>query len=166
MGITGRSTGTICASGMNTPASQERADLFEHLARSTFRSRFKLGARERDYIAKNGMEAILRHTCEFVDQRLGPAHPPNDGRQTPMRGHPVFLAQHATATCCRSCLSKWHRITAGRELSTEERRYVVAIIDRWLRAQPGLLELSKTGPPIPHNVVETVQPDFFGGRGR
>ncbi len=29
------------------------------------------------------------------------AEPRNDGKQTPFRGHPVFTAQHATATCCR-----------------------------------------------------------------
>jgi hypothetical protein len=35
-----------------------------------------------------------------------------------MRGHPVFIAQHATATCCRGCLAKWHDIPAGRALTT------------------------------------------------
>ncbi len=35
---------------------------------------------------------------------------PCELRQTPFRGHPVFIAQHATATCCRECLAKWHRI--------------------------------------------------------
>jgi predicted Fe-S protein YdhL (DUF1289 family) len=60
----------------------------------------------------------------------------NDGKQTPFRGHPVFIAQHATATCCRSCLAKWHGIAAGRALDDAERQHVVDAIARWLRAQP------------------------------
>jgi hypothetical protein len=49
-----------------------------------------------------------------------------------MRGHPVFVAQHATATCCRSCLAKWHAIPVGRQLSDDEQAHVVSAIERWL----------------------------------
>lgn len=52
-----------------------------------------------------------------------------------MRGHPVFVAQHATATCCRGCLAKWHSIAAGRALSEGERDYVVSVIAAWLERQ-------------------------------
>jgi hypothetical protein len=86
-------------------------------------------------LAAKGMATILDHGRDFIERRLAPAHPANDGRQTPMRGHPVFIAQHATATCCRSCLAKWHRIPAGRELDEEERAHVLAAIERWLREQ-------------------------------
>ena len=48
------------------------------------------------------------------------------------KGHPVFLAQHATATCCRGCLEKWHGIEKGRELTASEQQYVVNIIMRWI----------------------------------
>src|SRR3546814_11555855 len=68
----------------------------------------------------------------IVEKRLAPAEPVNDGKQTPMRGHPVLIAQHATATCCRSCLAKWHGIPAGRLLDAAEQRHVVAAIARWL----------------------------------
>jgi hypothetical protein len=47
----------------------------------------------------------------------------------------VFIAQHATATCCRGCLEKWHQIPKGRELSREEQNHVVAALERWLRMQ-------------------------------
>ena len=76
---------------------------------------------------------MLDHARDFVERRLAPAHPPNDGKQTPMRGHPVFIAQHATATCCRSCLAKWHGIAAGRELGAQDKAHVIAVIERWLR---------------------------------
>lgn len=71
------------------------------LSRSRFRSRFHLGLEDRQYIGDKGWDTIRRHAEDFVAKRLAPAHIPNDGKQTPMRGHPVFLAQHATACCCR-----------------------------------------------------------------
>lgn len=108
-------------------------DLFAGLARSRFRRRFALGARETDYLERKGLGTVLEHGRDFVATRLAPAHPANDGRQTPWRNHPVFVAQHATATCCRKCLAKWHGVPAGRELSDEEQRYILSVIERWLR---------------------------------
>lgn len=110
-------------------------ELFAALGRSTFRSRFRLGWKERTYLAAKGMATILEHGARFLRERLAPAEPRNDGRQTPMRGHPVFLAQHATATCCRSCLAKWHGIPAGRPLSEDELEYVLGVVQRWLESQ-------------------------------
>lgn len=109
--------------------------LFAALRRSTFRQRFRLGAREQAYLRDKGLPVVLAHAGDFIAQRLAPAQPRNDGKQTPMRGHPVFIAQHATATCCRGCLAKWHGIPAGRELSAPEQAHAVAAIARWLREQ-------------------------------
>lgn len=106
--------------------------LFQRLDASTFRRRFRLGSKERQYCLEKGPEVIDRHAAEFIAQRLAAAEPRNDGKQTPMRGHPVFIAQHATATCCRSCLEKWHRIAAHQPLSAEQRRYMVTVIHAWL----------------------------------
>lgn len=94
-------------------------NLFARLQRSTFRSRFRLGVKERQYCYDKGAEVIDQHAADFIANRLAPAQIPNDGKQTPMRGHPVFIAQHATATCCRGCLEKWHAIPRGRGLSDE-----------------------------------------------
>jgi len=110
-------------------------ELFAALARSEFRSRFRLGPKERAYLAEKTMPLVLDHARQFIAQRLAPAEPRNDGRQTPMRGHPVFIAQHATATCCRGCLGKWHFIPRGKPLTSEEQDYVVAVIERWLVAE-------------------------------
>lgn len=109
--------------------------LFARLQRSTFRSRFHLGRKERQYCVDKGPEIIDQHAADFIARRLAPAHIANDGKQTPMRGYPVFIAQHATATCCRGCLAKWHDIPAGRELKDREQRYVVQVIHRWLVIQ-------------------------------
>lgn len=102
--------------------------LFARLARSTFRSRFRLGIKERQYCWDKGAEVIDKHAADFIAQRLAPAHPANDGKQTPMRGHPVFIAQHATATCCRGCLAKWHQIPQGEPLSEAQQQYIVSVI--------------------------------------
>ena len=112
-------------------------DVFAKLPGSTFRSRFRLGARERDYLAAKGLDTVLAHARDFIALRLAPAEPRNDGKQTPMRGHPVFIAQHATATCCRSCLAKWHAVPAGRPLDAAEQAHIASAIERWLCGQVG-----------------------------
>ncbi|EPD6700744.1 DUF4186 domain-containing protein [Cronobacter dublinensis] len=106
--------------------------LFARLNRSAFRRRFHLGAKERQYCWDKGPAVIDQHAADFIAKRLAPAAPENDGKQTPMRGHPVFIAQHATATCCRGCLAKWHDIPAGVALSAAQQAYIVAVIHRWL----------------------------------
>ena len=110
-------------------------ELFAALSRSQFRRRFRLGPRERAYLADRGLDAVLQHARQFITERLAPAQPVNDGRQTPMRGHPVFIAQHATGTCCRGCLAKWHGIPAGQALSEDEIGHVLAVLRRWLESQ-------------------------------
>ncbi len=110
--------------------------VFDALAKSAFRRRFALGVREGRYLRERGIETVLAQAHDLIDKRLAPPAPVNDGKQTPVRGHPVFIAQHATATCCRSCLAKWHGIAAGKALDETERQHVVDAIERWLRAQP------------------------------
>jgi hypothetical protein len=100
-----------------------------------FRAKFRLRGRDRAVVDLRGMTTVRRHAEELVERRLAPAEPRNDGRQTPYRGHPVFVAQHATATCCRTCLERWHGIPAGRALDDGERRYVVEAICRWIVRQ-------------------------------
>jgi hypothetical protein len=110
-------------------------ELFTALGRSKFRRRFRLSAKEADYLKENTLPVILDHTRNFVISRLSPALPHNDGRQTPMKNHPVFIAQHATGTCCRKCLEKWHNIRQGQQLTAEQVEYVVCVIERWLKMQ-------------------------------
>ncbi|WP_172329158.1 DUF4186 domain-containing protein [Mangrovicoccus sp. HB161399] len=114
------------------PEPPETQALFARLARSDFRSRFRLGQEDRDYLAAKGPETVRRHAEAFIGERLAPAHPAKDGRQTPMRGHPVFVAQHATATCCRGCLAKWHGIPKGRPLGGAEQARIVAVLMSWI----------------------------------
>lgn len=116
--------------------------LFERLAKSTFRSRFHLTQKDKEYISAKGLDTIRKHAADFVAKRLAPAAIPNDGKQTPMRGHPVFVAQHATGCCCRGCFQKWHHIPAGRRLTEKEQRYAVAVLMAWIERQIQVANIS------------------------
>lgn len=112
-------------------------EAFARLARSPFRRRFKLDAAMKAYAGEKGMETIRRHAEDFVRARLAPAWPEKDGKQTPMKGHPVFIAQHATATCCRGCLEKWWRVPRGRELTEGEQSKIVRFLMAWIEREVG-----------------------------
>ena len=115
-------------------------NVFARLGRSRFRSGFRLSAGETLYLRRKGLPAVLSHGRDFVLKRLAPALPANDGKQTPWGGHPVFRAQHATATCCRNCLLKWHGIPKKRKLTEQEIDYILVVIEKWLSAQSGARE--------------------------
>ena len=105
------------------------------LSHSKFRSGFKLTKKEREYLNERGIDVIRSHAFDFVSTKLAPANPKNDGRQTPMHGHPVFKAMHATACCCRGCLEKWYRIPKDRELSESEQERIVNLLMAWIQSQ-------------------------------
>lgn len=106
--------------------------VLESLSKSKFRSSFSLKQKDIDYVKSKGMETIEEHANDFISKRLVPKVIPNDGKQTPMKGHPVFIAQHATGTCCRKCLYKWHRILPNKELNRDENSYVIRVIMAWI----------------------------------
>lgn len=105
------------------------------LSKSKFRNSFHLKKKDLDYIENKGLAIIERHAYYFIRARLAPANPLNDGKQTPTHGHPVFVSEHATATCCRECLYKWHHIRKNHELSEEEIDYVVKVIMTWIKKE-------------------------------
>ena len=92
--------------------------LFDRLDNSKFRSSFHLKQKDIDYINEKDLDTIRQHAKDFIAKREAPAYIANDGKQTPMRGHPVFIAQHATATCCRECIRKWHKMQPGKEIES------------------------------------------------
>ena len=108
-------------------------DKLYKLGKSKFRSSFILRKKEKSYLEEKGLEKIEEHAFSFIKDRLSGKDLINDGKQTPMRGHPVFVAQHATATCCRGCLSKWHHIGKDKDLSDKEIKFIVALIMEWIK---------------------------------
>ena len=114
---------------------QQIDDILIKLSKSKFRSSFHLKEKERKYIEQKGLEKIKEHAYDFIKTRLAPATILNDGKQTPMCGHPVFIAQHATATCCRGCIEKWHKFPQRRELTQTEQEYLVSVIMEWINRQ-------------------------------
>ena len=113
----------------------ERSALFDRLAKSEFRSRFHLTSQDMAYIKDKGIGTIRQHALEIIAKRLSEENPENDGKQTPMKGHPVFIAQHATACCCRSCLEKWHHIPAGKKLTAVEQSYIADVLMDWIQTE-------------------------------
>ena len=107
----------------------------ESLSKSKFRSSFKLRKKEILYINEKGMDKIREHAYDFIKKNLAPADIQNDGAQTPMKNHPVFIAQHATGTCCRGCLEKWHKIKKGIELTPNQINYIVELIMEWIKRE-------------------------------
>lgn len=105
------------------------------LQKSKFRSGFHLDEKNVKYIDEKGLDVIRSHAADFVAKRLAPAEIPNDGKQTPMRGHPVFVAQHACACCCRGCLNKWYRVPQGRELTESEQRRIINLLMAWIEKE-------------------------------
>ena len=108
------------------------SDILGKLSKSKFRKSFHLKEKDIEYIQNKGMAMIRKHAYDFIEKRLAPSFIPNDGKQTPMRGHPVFIAEHATATCCRSCLYKWHHIPKNKKLNRDEIDYIVNVIMMWI----------------------------------
>ena len=107
------------------------------LKRSKFRSKFRLSNKDRQYIQNKGIDTIRQHAIDFIKTKMAPQNPKNDGKQMPMRGHPVFVAQHATATCCWGCIQKWQGLKKGRALNGEEIELFVGLVMKWIVKQFG-----------------------------
>ena len=107
----------------------------ERLKKSSFRAKFHLSEKDKAYVREKGIELLRLHCSDIIQKRLAPAIIANDGKQTPMRGHPVFVAQHACACCCRSCLNKWYNVKIGVELSDDQQKKIVNLLMAWIEAE-------------------------------
>lgn len=110
----------------------EIEDILYKLSKSKFRSSFHLKQKDLVYVNNKGISVIKKHAYDFVEKRLKPSNLKKDGKQTPYKGHPVFIAQHATATCCRGCLNKWYHISKDKNLTDKEVDFIVNLIINWI----------------------------------
>ena len=110
-------------------------NILDRLSKSKFRSSYHLKDKDILYIEDKGIDKIRNHAYDFVTKRLADTSNVTDGKQTPMKGHPVFIAQHATGTCCRRCLEKWHYISKNKNMTDDDIKYVVDIIMSWIEKE-------------------------------
>jgi len=122
---------------------RELDELFAALAKSAFRRKFHLQGKDLEYLHNKGLTTVLSHANDFISKRLAPTFPEKDGKQTPFRGHPVFVAQHATACFCRDCLEKWHRIPKGRSLNVDKQTYILNVLKCWLLEELHRYEINR-----------------------
>ncbi|HOB26209.1 MAG TPA: DUF4186 domain-containing protein [Bacilli bacterium] len=109
----------------------------DELSKSKFRSSFHLNDNMKQYVYDHGIDKIKEDAYNLIRSRIGEQYPKNDGKQTPMRAnsHPVFIAQHACATCCRGCLSKWHHIPEGIPPTEHQIDYIVDLLMTWIKRE-------------------------------
>ncbi len=117
---------------MNKIDKEKIISKLNSLSKSKFRSSFHLRKYMIEKIDEKGIDTIKKQAIDFIEEKLSPANPKNDGKQTPTKGHPVFIAQHATGTCCRGCLEKWHNIPKGKELNANEKNYIYCLLITWI----------------------------------
>ena len=110
-------------------------EALNNLQKSNFRSKFHLSKKDIDYINEKGLDKIREHAKDFIEKRLAPAYISNDGEQTPMRGHPVFIAQHACACCCRGCLNKWYNVKKDVALTEIQQEKIVNLLMTWIERE-------------------------------
>ena len=118
-------------------------EALKKLEHSKFRSSFHLTKKEREYLKEKGMDVMESHARDFVRTKLSAADPVNDGKQTPMKGHPVFKAMHATACCCRGCMNKWYKVPLHQELSEVQQEKIVHLLMAWIKRQEEKDKLQK-----------------------
>lgn len=117
-----------------TKSDIEIENLLLSLSRTKFRGSFHLYNKMKEYVREKGIDKIKSDAYDLVKKRIAPQVIKNDGKQTPMKQvHPVFIAQHATGTCCRGCLERIHNIEKNRVLNVEEIDYIVKVIMMWIK---------------------------------
>ena len=107
-------------------------EALDKLKQSNFRSKFHLSKKDIDYINEKGLDKIREHATDIITSRLAPAYIPNDGKQTPVKGHPVFIAQHGCAMCCRGCMNKWYKVKKGVPLTSTQIEKCVNLLMAWI----------------------------------
>lgn len=119
--------------------------MLERLKKSRFRSSFHLSEKDKAYVKEKGISEIGKQALDFLNKRIK-IRGKNDGKQTPYKGQPIFVAQHATATCCRKCIEKWHGFYRNKELSDKEVLYLRDLVLKWIA-----LEIRNTYKEISFN---------------
>lgn len=96
---------------------------------------------------KRGLKAIRERAKQIVSKKIG--HPPVsrwDYRNCPQEGTEVIeYGRHATATCCRPCLERWHNIPQNAFLTEEQIKYCVDLVELYVKDR--VPEITENGDP-------------------
>ncbi|RZJ48871.1 MAG: DUF4186 family protein [Chryseobacterium sp.] len=79
---------------------------------------------------KKGIDAIKNDTIKRLTKYIGIPNPFRDGI-TPYEGNIIHYGQHATGSCCRTCIEFWHGIPKGRSLTANEVSYLSNLISAY-----------------------------------
>jgi hypothetical protein len=108
-----------------------------------------------NYARRKGRKKLLSDLPDFLRKHIGPPRDAFDGRRvpwpqrTPQRMNPYFYGQHATGTCCRTCLETWYGIPQDRKLSPKEIIFFTAVLTDYIsRAFPGLPDDGQVVPVL------------------
>ena len=97
-------------------------ELFVALARSKFRSRFRLGVKETSYLNEKTLAVVLEHGSASS----------SSGRLMPNRG--TTVGRHRCGGILSSSPSM-PRLPEGQPLTPEQIDYIIAVLARWLEKQ-------------------------------
>jgi uncharacterized protein DUF4186 len=86
----------------------------------------------RDHALRKGRAALLGSVANRIAKSVGVENPYRDGQQTPFQGNVIYYAQHATASCCRTCIEYWHGIEKGRPLTSDEQDYLIQLVTLYI----------------------------------
>lgn len=110
-------------------------DILDRLAKSKFRSRFKLRAKELKYIKDKGLDTIRSHACDFIRDRVAPLNLQMMANK-PQCENTRYLSLSTQPPPVAAAVSK-NGISSPqhRELTQSEQEYLVSIIMEWINRQ-------------------------------
>ena len=120
---------------LSNSSKKKIEEVFSKLNKTGRISNFSLGDAEIEYVSSRGIEILRLHATDFIQKRIAPKEPKNDGYQTPAKGHPVFLAQHACGCNDIDSVEQFFGFKKGSLLKEKEVNLIVDVIVSWLEDQ-------------------------------
>lgn len=85
-----------------------------------------------NYALKKGKIELLKTVEQRIRSSVKAPADAFDGRRTKWEGNPIHYGQHATATCCRKCIERWHDISRDVELTEKQIKYFTHLVVMFL----------------------------------
>jgi hypothetical protein len=105
--------------------------------------------RAMNYAKRKGKLGLIETAEHFLRKYIAKPADAFSSISTSMDGNPIHYAQHATATCCRRCIEKWHGIPPDRYLQEDEILYFLRLVQLFINDRfPELPNRGCKVPPI------------------